>query len=120
MMSLILDEYWSSKTRFAVFLCAFAWFVQILGTNIAANMMSFGADSAMLFPSFINIRRGQFIVQFLAWAACPWKIMTSAAKFETFLSGYGLFMVRAQQQVSQCKYSQLSIGECCCDYGLRL
>ncbi|KAJ5611579.1 hypothetical protein N7528_008684 [Penicillium herquei] len=92
MMNLILDNYWTSKARFAVFLCAFAWFVQILGTNIAANMMSFGADSSMIFPSFINIRRGQFIVEFLAWAAVPWKIVASAAKFETFLSGYGLFM----------------------------
>ncbi|KAF7596842.1 hypothetical protein BBP40_012442 [Aspergillus hancockii] len=92
MMNFILDRYWEPKTRFAIFLCAFAWLVQILGTNIAANMISFGSDAAMLLPSYINMRRGQFLAQFLAWAVCPWKILASAAKFQTFLSGYGLFM----------------------------
>ena len=79
MMNLILDNYWTSSVRFAVFLCAFAWLVQIVGVNIAAN--------------YINMRRGQFIIEILAWAVCPWKILASAAKFTTFLSGYGLFMV---------------------------
>lgn len=92
MMEFILDHYWSGTTRFAVFLVAFAWLVQILGTNIAANMISFGADSSMLFPRFINMRRGQYIVQTLAWAVVPWEILTSATKFEDFLSGYALFM----------------------------
>lgn len=109
MMNLILDNYWTSKARFAVFLCAFAWFVQILGTNIAANMMSFGADSSMIFPSFINIRRGQFIVEFLAWAAVPWKIVASAAKFTTFLSGYGLFMASVVA-IMVCDYFCLTRG----------
>ena len=94
-MDLILDQFWSAKTRFAIFLCAFAWLVQILGTNVAANMMSFGSDASMLLPAYVNIRRGQFIVQLLAWAACPWEILASASKFTTFLSGYGLFMVCA-------------------------
>lgn len=92
MMEFILNHYWSGTTRFAVFLVAFAWLVQILGTNIAANMISFGADSSMLFPRFINMRRGQYIVQTLAWAVVPWEILTSATKFEDFLSGYALFM----------------------------
>ncbi|RAH68344.1 nucleobase cation symporter-1 family protein [Aspergillus aculeatinus CBS 121060] len=92
LMEFILDRYWSGTTRFAVFLAAFAWLVQILGTNVAANMISFGADSSMLFPRFINMRRGQYIVHTLAWAVCPWEILASATKFETFLSGYALFM----------------------------
>ncbi|KAI9926601.1 hypothetical protein ASPWEDRAFT_176429 [Aspergillus wentii DTO 134E9] len=109
MMNLILDEYWSPKTRFAIFLCAFAWMVQILGTNIAANMMSFGADAAMLFPAYINMRRGQFIVEFLAWAVCPWEILASATKFETFLSGYGLFMASVVS-IMLCDYFLLTKG----------
>ncbi|KAE8352500.1 permease for cytosine/purines, uracil, thiamine, allantoin-domain-containing protein [Aspergillus coremiiformis] len=92
MLNLILDQYWCPKTRFAVFLCAFAWLVQIVGTNIAANLISFGSDAAMLFPRYLNMRRGQYLAQFLAWAVCPWKILASAATFQTFLSGYGLFM----------------------------
>lgn len=109
MMNLIMDNYWSSKTRFAVFLCAFAWLVQIVGVNIAANMIAFGADSSMLFPSYINMRRGQFIIEVLAWAVCPWKILASAAKFETFLSGYGLFMASVVA-IMVCDYFFISRG----------
>ena len=92
MMNLILDNYWSPSVRFAVFLCAFAWLVQIVGVNIAANMIAFGADSSMLFPSYVNMRRGQFIIETLAWVVCPWKILASAAKFLAFLGGYTIFL----------------------------
>ncbi|KAJ5771949.1 hypothetical protein N7520_002478 [Penicillium odoratum] len=109
MMNLIMDEYWSAKTRFAVFLCAFAWLVQILGTNLAANMISFGADASMLFPGYVNMRRGQYMAEFLAWAAVPWKIVASAAKFQTFLSGYGLFMASVVA-IMLCDYFCLSNG----------
>ncbi|TGO52362.1 hypothetical protein BOTNAR_0327g00080 [Botryotinia narcissicola] len=94
LLSAILDRYWSGSTRFAVFLLAFCWMVSILGTNIAANMIPFGADSTMLFPRFLTIPRGQYIVEFLAFAICPWKILASASVFTTFLSGYGIFMAR--------------------------
>lgn len=101
-----LDRYWSASTRFAVFLSAFTWMVSILGTNIAANMIPFGADSSMLFPKYITIPRGQFIVEFLAFAICPWKILASASVFTTFLSGYGLFMASVVAiMVCDCKFS---------------
>ncbi|KAH9219905.1 allantoin [Leptodontidium sp. 2 PMI_412] len=73
----ILGRYWSATTRFAVFLSAFTLLVSILGTNIAANMIPFGSDSSMLFPRYINIPRGQFIVEFLAFVICPWKLFTT-------------------------------------------
>lgn len=64
----------------------------MLGTNIAANMIPFGSDSAMLLPRYINLTRGQFLGLCLAWAVTPWKIMFSASTFTKFLSGYGMFM----------------------------
>lgn len=73
----ILDRYWSATTRFAVFLSAFTLLVSILGTNIAANMIPFGSDSSMLFPRYINIPRGQFIVEFPTFVICPWKLFTT-------------------------------------------
>lgn len=92
LLDAIMTRYWTSSTRFAVFLCAAGWTVSILGTNIAANMIPFGSDSAMLFPRYITIPRGQFIVECLGFAICPWKILQSANTFITFLAGYGLFM----------------------------
>lgn len=92
LLSTILEHYWTGGARTLIFLCSFCWMFSILGTNIAANMIPFGSDLTLLFPKYFTIPRGQFIVEFLAFAICPWKILASASVFETFLSGYGLFM----------------------------
>ncbi|KAK3939995.1 allantoin permease [Diplogelasinospora grovesii] len=92
LLGAILDRYWDAGSRAAIFLCAFCWMFSILGTNIAANMIPFGSDVTLLFPKYLTIPRGQFIVEFLAFAINPWKILASASKFTTFLAGYGLFM----------------------------
>ncbi|KAM3081143.1 hypothetical protein ACMFMG_005098 [Clarireedia jacksonii] len=109
LLAAILDRYWSGSTRFAVFLAAFAWMVSILGTNIAANMIPFGSDSTLLFPRFLTIPRGQFVVEFLAFAICPWKILASASVFTTFLSGYGIFMASVVA-IMVCDYYLLTKG----------
>lgn len=105
----IMDRYWSAGSRTACFLAAAGWCVSILGTNIAANMIPFGSDSSMLFPRYITIPRGQFIVECLAFAICPWKILTSASTFTTFLSGYGLFMASVVA-IMVCDYFLLTRG----------
>ena len=46
----------------------------------------------MLWPRYIDMKRGFFIVAFISYGIVPWKILSSAAVFTTFLSGYGLFM----------------------------
>lgn len=79
-------------------------------------MIPFGADSSMLFPRYITIPRGQFIVEFLAFAICPWKILASASVFTTFLGGYGLFMASVVA-VMICDFylltrGNVSIGHC--------
>lgn len=110
LLGAILDRYWSASTRFAVFLSAFTWMVSILGTNIAANMIPFGSDSSMLVPRYITIPRGQYLVEFLAFAICPWKILSSASVFTTFLSGYGLFMASVVAiMVCDCKLTLLQL-----------
>lgn len=87
-----MTRHWTAGVRTAVFLCAGGWTVSILGTNVAANMIPFGSDSTMLFPRYLTIPRGQFLVECLGFAICPWKILQSANTFTTFLAGYGLFM----------------------------
>lgn len=88
-----MDRYWSPGPRFAVALCAGCWTFYFLGINIGGNMLPFGSDCTMLFPRWLNIPRGNYIVTFAAFAIVPWKIEASAAIFTKFLSGYGLFMV---------------------------
>ncbi|KAF2765672.1 uracil permease-like protein [Teratosphaeria nubilosa] len=109
LLDAILSRYWTAGARTAVFLAAAGWSVSILGTNIAANMIPFGSDSSMLFPRFITIPRGQLLVECLAFAICPWKILASAGTFTTFLSGYGLFMASVVA-IMVCDYWLLTKG----------
>lgn len=109
LLDAIMTRYWSAGTRTAVFLAAAGWSVSILGTNIAANMIPFGSDSSMLFPRYLTIPRGQFLVNCLAFAICPWKILVSASTFTTFLSGYGLFMASIVA-IMVCDYFLLTRG----------
>lgn len=87
LLDAIMTRYWTGGARCGVFLVAACWMVSILGTNVAANMIPFGSDSSMLLPRYITIPRGQLIVECLAFAICPWKILTSASVFTTFLAG---------------------------------
>jgi nucleobase:cation symporter-1, NCS1 family len=43
----------------------------------------------VLFPKYINIRRGQVICAIIGgWALCPWEILASATGFLNFMNGY--------------------------------
>ncbi|THV72303.1 allantoin [Aureobasidium pullulans] len=88
----IMTRYWRPEVRFAVLLCAAAQALLVTGTNVAGNIIPFGADSAMLWPRYLNITRGQLLGLFLVWIIFPWKILASAEVFTTFLGGYGMFM----------------------------
>ncbi|KZV91125.1 uracil transporter FurD [Exidia glandulosa HHB12029] len=78
--------------RAARFFAAFAFAVAALGVNISANSLSAANDLAALFPSYINIRRGQLLCALIAWALVPWKILASAGSFLNFMSAYAIFL----------------------------
>lgn len=120
LLDAIMTRYWSGTTRFAVFLAAAGWSVSILGTNIAANMIPFGSDSTMLFPRFITIPRGQFIVECLGFAICPWKILASASTFTTFLAGCKLCSECDTLAPADNPYRWAVHGVCSCDHDMRL
>ena len=69
-----LIDQWDNRA--AAFFASFSWALTTLGTNISANSLSAANDMTVLFPRYINIRRGQVICAFLAgWALCPWEIL---------------------------------------------
>ncbi|KAI1432573.1 NCS1 nucleoside transporter [Xylaria sp. CBS 124048] len=75
--------------RAAAFFVALSWFIGQVGTNITANCISAANDLTVLFPRWINIRRGCFIAAVIScWALVPWKILASASTFLAFLGGY--------------------------------
>ncbi|TFY52823.1 hypothetical protein EVJ58_g9795 [Rhodofomes roseus] len=79
--------------RAAAFFASFAWVLTTLGTNISANSLSAANDMTVLFPRYINIRRGQVLCALLGgWALCPWEILATAEGFLTFINGYTVFL----------------------------
>ncbi|KAH6645492.1 NCS1 nucleoside transporter [Truncatella angustata] len=79
--------------RCAAFFAALSWYVAQVGTNITANSISAANDLTVLFPRWINIRRGCMIAAVIAgWVLVPWKILDSAETFLAFMGGYAIFL----------------------------
>ncbi|TBU36772.1 permease for cytosine/purines, uracil, thiamine, allantoin-domain-containing protein [Dichomitus squalens] len=65
-----LIDHWDNRA--AAFFAPFSFVLATLGTNISANSLSAANDMTVLFPRYINVRRGQMICEILGeWALCP-------------------------------------------------
>ncbi|KAK7440045.1 hypothetical protein VKT23_017296 [Stygiomarasmius scandens] len=88
--TLLIDRW---DNRAAAFFASFSFVLATLGTNISANSLSAANDMTVLFPRYINIRRGQVICAILGgWALCPWEILATAPGFLSFMNGYTVFL----------------------------
>jgi len=86
-----LIDKWDNRA--AAFFASFAFVLATLGTNISANSLSAANDMTVLFPRYINIRRGQVICAILGgWALAPWEILANAQGFLAFMNGYTVFL----------------------------
>lgn len=81
------------ENRAAAFFASASFVLSVLGTNVSANSLSAANDMMVLFPKYINLRRGQVICAILGgWALCPWEILATAPRFLNFMSGYTIFL----------------------------
>ena len=79
--------------RAAAFFAALAWYIAQVGTNITANSISAANDMTVMFPRFINIKRGCVIAAIIGgWVIVPWEILHSAQTFLDFMGGYAVFL----------------------------
>jgi len=79
--------------RAAAFFAGAAWYVAQVGTNITANSISAANDLTVLFPRYINIKRGCVVAAIIGgWVIVPWKILSSAQTFLAFMGGYAVFL----------------------------
>jgi NCS1 family nucleobase:cation symporter-1 len=105
----IQDYYDSSPaSRAAVFFAALGCTCAQLSINVLLNSVSTGMDMAGLWPRYINIRRGAYILATVSpsgylrrfitdprqfgLASNPWQIVSSAATFLNVISGLGVFI----------------------------
>ncbi|TPX15443.1 uncharacterized protein E0L32_004423 [Thyridium curvatum] len=82
----------SPGTRAAVFFVGLALVISQLGANIPGNALPGGMDLATVFPKYINIRRGAYIVAILSPIVNPWRLVNTATTFLAVLSGYSVFL----------------------------
>lgn len=79
--------------RAAAFFAATSWYIAQVGTNITANSISAANDLTVLFPQYVNIKRGCVIAAIVGgWVIVPWKILSSASTFLSFMGGYAVFL----------------------------
>ncbi|KAK7417789.1 hypothetical protein QQZ08_011485 [Neonectria magnoliae] len=88
----LLERDNSAGTRAAVFFAGLALVVSQIGSNVPGNALAGGIDLASVFPRFINIRRGAFIVAIMNPIVNPWRLVNTATIFLTVLSSYGVFL----------------------------
>ncbi|GAA5886534.1 hypothetical protein JCM6882_001678 [Rhodosporidiobolus microsporus] len=79
-------------SRAAQFFSAFGFWVSTIGVNISANSVSFATDICSIAPRYLTIFRTSILAGILCWATCPWKIVTDAPSFISFLSSYPVFL----------------------------
>ncbi|KAF7588606.1 hypothetical protein BBP40_005466 [Aspergillus hancockii] len=87
---IVLISNWSSRA--CRFFAAFSFALASLGVNISANSISAANDLTALFPSYVDLRRGQIICGIVSWCLVPWKILASAGNFLNFMSAYAIFL----------------------------
>jgi NCS1 family nucleobase:cation symporter-1 len=79
--------------RAAAFFAATSWYIAQVGTNITAKSISAANDLTVLFPRYVNIKRGCIIAALVGgWVIVPWKILSSAETLLTFMGGYAVFL----------------------------
>jgi len=83
----------SSGGRAAAFFAGLSWYIAQVGTNITANSISAANDLTVLWPRWVNIKRGCVIVAIVGgWVIVPWKVLASAQTFLSFMGGYSIFL----------------------------
>ncbi|BGP10728.1 putative permease C29B12.14c [Rhodotorula toruloides] len=79
-------------SRAARFFAGLGWFISTIGVNISANSISFATDITSVMPRYLSIFRCSVLAGILCWATNPWRIVTDAPQFYSFLSSYPVFL----------------------------
>ncbi|KAK8112061.1 NCS1 nucleoside transporter [Apiospora kogelbergensis] len=88
-----LDTSYSPGARAAAFFAGLGLLVcQLAICTIDDGFSGAVMDLAGLVPTYIDIRRGAYVVLVLSIAMCPWELLASAGVFINILSAYGVFL----------------------------
>lgn len=88
----LLEKDPSPGTRAALFFTGLALVISQMGSNLPGNALAGGIDLAAVFPRYVNIRRGAYIIAILSPAVNPWRLVNTAPIFLTVLGSYSVFL----------------------------
>lgn len=92
MLQTIQVRYYTAACRAGTFMAGLGLFSVTVFINYTQNCVSSGMDIAMLVPRYVSRRQGSVIFALLGVPANPWRFLTQATTFITFLSSFGVFM----------------------------
>ncbi|KAL1844846.1 hypothetical protein VTK73DRAFT_1684 [Phialemonium thermophilum] len=96
LLAAIQEHYHSSpRARAGVFFASLGCVSSQFSISVVLNSVSTGMDMAGLCPKYINIVRGSYIMAVIGIATQPWQLISTATKFLSVLSGFGVFMAPA-------------------------
>ncbi|RCI09976.1 hypothetical protein L249_8752 [Ophiocordyceps polyrhachis-furcata BCC 54312] len=96
LLASIQEHYNSSPAaRAGVFFASAGFVCSQLSISLVLDAMSCGMDLAGLWPKYINIRRGAYLMTILGLATQPWQLLATATKFLMVMSGFGVFIAPA-------------------------
>lgn len=92
----LLDKFlttdYSPGRRAAVFFIGAGFSFAQVTTQIFANLIAAGNDTAALLPRYVNIRRGAIICLILSFAITPWNLLKTSFTFTSYLGSYQIFL----------------------------
>ncbi|KAF7554427.1 hypothetical protein G7Z17_g2889 [Cylindrodendrum hubeiense] len=92
----ILDAFlttdYSPRRRAGVFFIGLGFSFAQVTTQIFANLIAAGNDTAALLPRYVNIRRGAVICLVLSFAITPWNLLKTSFTFTSYLGSYQIFL----------------------------
>ncbi|KAL2206819.1 hypothetical protein CC79DRAFT_1343111 [Sarocladium strictum] len=87
-----LNTHYNARNRAAAFFTALGLLCNILALNSVENGVSGGMDFAGLWPKYINIRRGSYLIAVVSILLQPWQILAKASTFTAALSSFGIIL----------------------------
>ncbi|KAL4915672.1 permease for cytosine/purines, uracil, thiamine, allantoin-domain-containing protein [Aspergillus aurantiobrunneus] len=97
----IQEHYRSSpRVRAGVFFASLGMVASQFSISVVLNSVSCGMDLAGLWPKYLNIRRWGYVMAVIGIATQPWQLISTADKFLSVLSSFGVFMAPASLKVS--------------------
>lgn len=76
-----MQDQGGSRARAATFFLAIAFIVAQLSINVPGNVLAGGLDVASVFPKYINLRRGAYVLAALSVLPNPWQQLASGSTY---------------------------------------